>query len=83
VHSLYRLWSVEEIEAHLRAAGFRIARRRFLEVRRQRIDDAPSPERANLLYLVATLAERRPRIRVKPRTMRRLPPSGPDRRRGG
>jgi ubiquinone/menaquinone biosynthesis C-methylase UbiE len=71
VHELYRLWSMAEMEARLRAAGFRIAVRRFLAVRRQRIDDAPSPEQANLFYLVAAPAHRRPETRARPRSARR------------
>jgi ubiquinone/menaquinone biosynthesis C-methylase UbiE len=67
VHELYRLWSMAEIEAGLRAAGWRIAARRHLAVRRQRIDDAPMPEQANLFYLEAAPAYRRATARARPR----------------
>ncbi len=66
VHGLYRQWSTDEIEAGLRAAGFRLVLRRFLDVKRQRIDDAPSPEGANLFYLVAAPAHRRVAARARP-----------------
>jgi ubiquinone/menaquinone biosynthesis C-methylase UbiE len=71
VHELYRLWPMAAVEARLQAAGFRVAVRRFLAVRRQRIDDAPSPEQANLFYLEAAPASRRLEARARRGTARR------------
>lgn len=54
-HARYRKWAMDEIVNRLIAAGFRIDEQRYLDVKKKSVRDAPSDDRANLLYLSSSV----------------------------
>ncbi len=52
-HGSYRKWRADEVGPRLSAAGFKIERRRYLEVRKSGVRDAASEDRAGLVYVLA------------------------------
>jgi len=55
-HPRYRKWRMDEMTNRLADAGFRIDERRYLDVRRNSVRDAPSEDRATLLYISSTVS---------------------------
>jgi ubiquinone/menaquinone biosynthesis C-methylase UbiE len=55
----YRKWRMEEITDRLVVAGFRIGEQRYLDVKKNSLQDVPSEDRSTLLYISSTVHNER------------------------
>jgi ubiquinone/menaquinone biosynthesis C-methylase UbiE len=53
VHKHYRKFSLRDIAEALAGAGFRVAEQKYLDTKRNRVNEVPSEKEASLLYTLA------------------------------